>query len=69
MAAALLMPQSTFIPAAKIFLRANGFQNEKFIRKAIDSNTHNVIAELAQLYNVSKRSVQIRLGIFGFYSG
>lgn len=66
LAAAMLMPACTFIPTAKRVLMAHGFTEEKLIKGVHDSQTLNAIAEIAEIYNVSVRSVGIRLYTYGF---
>ena len=65
--AALLMPATTFVPAAQAILHKNGFEELKLVYGSNDDRATSVISELAKIYEVSMRSVCIRLKTFGFY--
>ncbi len=66
MAAALLMPAVTFIPKAKEILGEYGLEQGQLIYG--DANAYEAIIRLANIYNVSRRSVNIRLNSYGFYA-
>ena len=61
LAAALLMPSATFINAAKILMKQYGYNTNKLTMKYIDARPFLIINELAELYNVSKLAVEIRM--------
>lgn len=67
LAAAMLMPACTFIPMAEEIIRSHGFTDGKLIGGISDNRTKRAIAEIAGVYNVSARSVSVRLSTYGFY--
>ena len=64
LSAALLMPACTFIPTVQQLITSLGIENQKLIYGSKDSR--NVIREIANIYDVSLRSVEIRLSTYGF---
>lgn len=65
LSAALLMPACTFIPTAQQFIKDSVSENGKLIYGSKDSR--DVIREIASIYAVSSRSVEIRLSTYGFF--
>ncbi len=68
MAAALLMPEVTFVPTAREILGEYGLEQGQLIYGEKGGEASEAIVKLANIYNVSRRSVSIRLNTYGFYS-
>lgn len=69
LAAAILMPKTTFIEAARSSLKRHGFHDMRLVSgENIDGGTR-VIKELADIFQVSMRSVRIRMRQFAMYVG
>lgn len=66
LSAALLMPACTFIPTAQHFITASGSENGKLTYGSKDSR--GIMSEIAKIYEVSPRSVEIRLSSYGFFN-
>ncbi len=66
LSAALLMPACTFIPTAEHFIAAPGSENGKLIYGSKESR--GIMSEIAKIYEVSPRSVEIRLSTYGFFN-
>lgn len=69
LAAALLMPRDTFVNAAKITLAKHGFLEMYLVAGKDINRGMAVIEELADLFQVSMRSVRIRMRYFHMYKG
>lgn len=65
LAAALLMPKSTFVEAFGEAMRSNGLLRN-YLQPGVDDNkAKKVIAELMHVFNVSNRATQIRMNHLG----
>ena len=69
LAAALLMPKTTFIYAAKQVLIQHGFDDLRLISGQDVNRGIEVVKELANIFQVSMRAVRIRMRTFGMYEG
>lgn len=67
LSAALLMPSVTFVPTADQVIKSFGLSDGKIPDGNRGGILDKVSEELAGLYNVSKRSVRIRLRTLDFY--
>lgn len=67
LSAALLMPSVTFVPTAEQIIKSYGLSDGKLPEGNRGGILDKVSEELARLYNVSKRSVRIRLRTLDFY--
>ena len=65
LSAAMLMPACTFVPTAQKLIAAHGHANGKLSRDSVDSK--RIQGEIASIYEVSRRSVEIRLSTYGFF--
>ena len=66
LSAALLMPACTFIPTAQHFISTVAESAGKLIYGSKESRS--ITGEIARIYEVSPRSVAIRLSTFGFFN-
>lgn len=66
MAAALLMPKSTFSESVRQALRSWGNNRGYLIPKQDEKIARRVIAEVANVFDVSFRAAQIRMIHLGF---
>lgn len=69
LAAALLMPKTTFIYAARQILCKYGFEELLLISGKDVNKGMQVVRELADIFQVSMRAVRIRMRTFGMYEG
>lgn len=69
LAAALLMPKTTFIYAAKQALLKYGFYDLRLVSGQDVENGMKVVKELADIFQVSMRAIRIRMRTFGMYEG
>lgn len=69
LAAALLMPKTTFIYAAKQALLKYGFYDLHLVSGQDVENGMKVVKELADIFQVSMRAIRIRMRTFGMYEG
>lgn len=66
LSAALLMPVFTFIPTAQHFINSLGNETGKLTYGSRDCKI--IMSEIAKIYEVSPRSVAIRLSTYGFFN-
>ncbi|MCM1530382.1 MAG: ImmA/IrrE family metallo-endopeptidase [Alistipes sp.] len=64
-AGALLMPQSMFVPQAEELLKAHGYSDLRLVSGVKVEDGIQVVGQLADIFQVSKRSVRIRMRGFG----
>lgn len=69
LAAALLMPKTPFIKAAKAALLRHNFPNLQLVSGERVEEGTQVVKELAKLFQVSMRAIRIRMRNFYMYSG
>lgn len=66
-AGALLMPQSVFVPQAEELLKTHGYSDLRLVSGVNVEDGIQVVGQLADIFQVSKRSVRIRMRGFGMY--
>ncbi|MCF0134001.1 MAG: ImmA/IrrE family metallo-endopeptidase [Blautia sp.] len=69
LAASLLMPRKTFVKTAEEVLRKHGYEDLRLVSGVDIQRGFEVVRELANIYQVSLRSVRIRMRNFGMYVG
>lgn len=69
LAAALLMPKTTFIHVARQMLCKYGFKELYLVSGKEVKNGVKVVREIADIFQVSMRAVRIRMRTFGMYEG
>lgn len=67
MSGALLMPRETFLVAVKLIMKECGYVEPRIVSGQRDPRKYIVIERLANIFQVSKRSVKIRLRTLGIY--
>lgn len=67
LAGALLMPRETFVPAAYRIMMDLGYEDLHLVAGRRDSNRDAVLDRLASIFQVSRRSVKIRMRMLGLY--
>lgn len=64
---AIFMPRETFIPAACQIMQDLGYEDMYLVAGRRDPNRDVVLDQLASIFQVSRRSVKIRMRMLGLY--